>query len=127
MKLPLKKSGSGLFFRIIAAIILGAVLGFVMPEVGVRILKTFNVIFEDVRDIRFNNVHAKSLEHPLISWRPGNPLKRFSFTDCSFRKVSDDELPGWKRHGPALWERVQKTTFEHVEGFTYNNMRFDAP
>ena len=81
----------------------------------------------DVRDIRFNNVHAKSLEHPLISGRPGNPLKRFSFTDCSFRKVSDDELPGWKRHGPALWERVQKTTFEHIEGFTYNNTRFDAP
>jgi len=80
-----------------------------------------------VRDIRFNNVHAKSLEHPLISGRPGNPLKRFSFTDCSFRKVSDDELPGWKRHGPALWERVQKTTFEHIEGFTYNNTRFDAP
>ena len=81
----------------------------------------------DVRDIRFNNVHAKSLEHPLISGRPGNPLKRFSFTDCTFRKVPDDELPGWKRHGPAVWERVQKTTFEHVEGFTYNNTRFDAP
>ena len=27
----------------------------------------------------------------------------------------------------ALWERVEKTTFEHIEGFTYNNTRFDAP
>jgi polygalacturonase len=81
----------------------------------------------DVRDIRFNNIHAKSLELPLISGRPGNPLKRFSFTDCTFRKVSDNELTGWKRHGPALWERVRKTTFEHIEGFTYTNTRFDAP
>ena len=48
MKLPLKKSGSGLFFRIIAAIILGAVLGLVLPEVGVRVLKTFNVFFAQV-------------------------------------------------------------------------------
>jgi hypothetical protein len=41
--------------------------------------------------------------------------------------VPDDELPGWKRHGPAVWERVRQTTFEHVEGFTYTNTRFDAP
>jgi hypothetical protein len=81
----------------------------------------------DVRDIRLNNVHAKSLELPLVSGRPGNPLKRFVFTNCSFKKVTDAELPGWSRHGPAVWERVRQTTFEHVEGFTYTNTRFDAP
>ena len=81
----------------------------------------------DVRDIRFSNVHAKSLEHPLISGRPGNPLRRFVVTNCSFKKVTDAELPGWSRHGPAVWGRVRQTTFEHVEGFTYNNTRFDAP
>jgi len=80
----------------------------------------------DVRDIRFSNVHATALELPLVSGRSGNPLKRFSFTDCTFRKVSDAELPGWERHGPAVWERVRQTTFEHVEGFTYTNTRFDA-
>ena len=81
----------------------------------------------DVRDIRFSNVHATALELPLVSGRPGNPLKQFSFTDCTLRKVSDAELPGWERHGPAVWERVRKTTFEHVEWFTYTNTRFDAP
>lgn len=84
-------------------------------------------LVSDVRDIRFSNVHATALEFPLVSGRSGNPLKRFSFTDCTFRKVSDAELPGWERHGPAVWERVQKTTFEHVEGFTYTNTSFDAP
>ena len=48
MKATLKKSGSGLFFRIIAAIILGVVLGLALPEVGVRVLKTFNVFFAQV-------------------------------------------------------------------------------
>lgn len=48
MKATLKKTGSGLVFRILAAIALGAVLGFVLPEVGVRILKTFNVFFAQV-------------------------------------------------------------------------------
>ena len=80
----------------------------------------------DVRDIRFNNVHAKSLEHPLISGRPGNPLRRIVFNNCSFRKVTDAELPGWSRHGPAVWERVRQTTFENVEGFVYDNTTFDA-
>jgi len=73
------------------------------------------------------NVHATALELPLVSGRSGNPLKRFSFTDCTFRKVSDAELPGRERHGPAVWERVRQTTFEHVEGFTYTNTRFDSP
>lgn len=35
----------GLFPRVVIAIALGAALGFVMPEVLLRILKTFNVFF----------------------------------------------------------------------------------
>lgn len=80
----------------------------------------------DVRDIYFSNIRASALELPLISGRTGNPLRRFTFTDCTFRKVSDDELPDWKHHGPAVWERVQMTTFEHIEGFIFNNTRFDV-
>ena len=81
----------------------------------------------DVRDVRFTNIRATALELPLVSGRPDNPLRRFSFSNCTFRKVSDDELPGWKRHGPALWERVPGAAFEHVEDFTFVNTRFDVP
>ena len=35
----------GLFPRVVIAIALGALLGFIMPEVLLRILKTFNVFF----------------------------------------------------------------------------------
>ena len=40
--------GLGLFSRILIAIALGAALGFVLPDVGVRILKTFNVFFAQI-------------------------------------------------------------------------------
>ena len=39
------KSGFGLFGRIVIAILLGAALGFVLPDQGVRALKTFNALF----------------------------------------------------------------------------------
>lgn len=81
---------------------------------------------DDIRDIRFSNVHATGLELPLIAGRTGNPLRRFTFSNCSFRKVTDQEQPGWRRHGPAVWERVRQTTFENVEGFIFDNTTFCA-
>ena len=41
----MKKIKLGLFPKVVIAIILGALLGLILPEVGVRILKTFNVLF----------------------------------------------------------------------------------
>ena len=40
-----KKHGTGLFVRILIAIVFGVVLGLVLPDFGVRMLKTFNVLF----------------------------------------------------------------------------------
>ena len=42
------RSGHGLFGRIVVAIVVGAVLGMFLPDVGVRALKTFNVLFAHV-------------------------------------------------------------------------------
>ena len=80
----------------------------------------------DIRDVRFSNVHATGLELPLISGRPGNPLRRFTFSNCSFCKITDEAQPGWRRHGPAVWERVRQTTFENIEGFVFDNTTFNA-
>ena len=41
----MKKFKLGLFPKVLIAITLGALLGLVMPDVGVRIFKTFNVLF----------------------------------------------------------------------------------
>lgn len=43
-----KRRGGGLFLKIVVAIAAGVALGFVLPDVGVRILKTFNVFFAQV-------------------------------------------------------------------------------
>ena len=43
-----KKHGTGLFVRILIAIVFGVVLGLVLPDFGVRILKTFNVLFAQI-------------------------------------------------------------------------------
>ena len=81
----------------------------------------------DIRDVRFANVHAVGLELPLISGRAENPLRRFTFSNCSFKKVSDEMLKGWSRHGPAFWERQKNVLgFRHIEGFVYDNTRFDV-
>ena len=43
-----KKHGTGLFVRILIAIAFGVVLGLVLPDFGVRMLKTFNVLFAQI-------------------------------------------------------------------------------
>ena len=43
-----KKHSTGLFVRILIAIAFGVVLGLVLPDFGVRILKTFNVLFAQI-------------------------------------------------------------------------------
>ena len=41
----MKKIKLGLFPKVVIAIVIGALLGLVLPDVAVRILKTFNVLF----------------------------------------------------------------------------------
>lgn len=42
------RSGIGLFGRILVAIAVGALLGMILPDVGVRALKTFNALFSQI-------------------------------------------------------------------------------
>ena len=80
-----------------------------------------------VRGIRFSNIHATGLQFPYVKGRAGAPFKDFAFSNCSFRKVVDAELPDWTHHGAAAWQRAKQEKFEHVEGFAYDNVTFDAP
>ena len=41
----MKKIKLGLFPKVVIAIVIGALLGLILPDVAVRILKTFNVLF----------------------------------------------------------------------------------
>ena len=43
-----KKKGANLFVRVVIAILCGVALGFVLPDAGVRALKTFNMLFAQI-------------------------------------------------------------------------------
>ena len=81
-----------------------------------------------MRNIRFENVHATGLELPLMSGRPGCPLQNWTFANCSFRKVSEADLPDWKHHGAAAWDRKPGQDFiiRNTEGFKFDNTDFDT-
>ena len=85
---------------------------------------------EAIRDIRFTNIHATGLELPLMYGRPGCPLERFTFSNCSFRRVAEETLPeNWKRHGYSVNDRQPEKEFvtRHAVGFVFDNTVFDVP
>ena len=87
------------------------------------------VLADFVGNIRFSNVHTTGLELPYLAGRPGCPLRNFAFSNCSFRKVSEGELPDWTRHGAASWDRRDGQGFvmRHTEGFRFDNTEIDTP
>ena len=101
--------------------------GIYAHPIRVGIVASTNTMVTAIRDIRFSNIHATGLQFPNFFGRAGDPLKDFVFHNCTFRKVTDRDLPDWQHHGPAVWQRRKQEKFEHVEGFVYDNVRFDAP
>ena len=85
---------------------------------------------EAIRDIRFTNIHATGLELPLMYGRPDCQLERFTFSNCSFRRVAEETLPeNWKRHGYSVNDRQPEKEFvtRHAVGFVFDNTTFDVP
>lgn len=77
------------------------------------------------RNIRFSGITANGLEFPHVYGRAENKLKNITFTDCSFRKVSDDVLPNCDIHGFAKEQRRPGSQlFRHVENLVLNNTSF---
>ena len=76
-----------------------------------------------VRDVTFRNVRARALELPLWCGRADVPTRNIVYDRCAFTKVSDDELPGYRRHG-AFWDRFPGRTDTFTENFTTNASSF---
>lgn len=95
--------------------------------ISVSISPSTNTLVTAVRDLTFSNIHATGLQFPFFEGRPGNALKNFTLSNCSFRKLTDEDLPDWMHHGGAPYQRVKREPFAHVEGFVYSNVRFDNP
>ena len=74
---------------------------------------------EAVRDIVFRRVTATARLLPRAWGREGCPLRDFLFEDCSFRKLPEDEVADWRRHGTSSRVPEPHETFEHIEGFSF--------
>jgi polygalacturonase len=80
-----------------------------------------------VRDIYFDNIHAKGLCFPLLVGRSEKPIENVTMTNCTFLRVTDAELPDYKRHGAAEWDRsIGEEMFTHVKNIVLNNTSFTS-
>ena len=54
-----------------------------------------------------------------------NKIKNIYFNNCRFECVSDQELPNFRQHGAADWDRKKETPiFKNVENIVLNNTVF---
>ena len=79
---------------------------------------------EAVRNIRFQGIRCRGLQFPFVKGTKDHPFVDFTFSDCSFEKVSDDDLPGYKEHGSSRWDRHADETFIHTKNLVFNNTSF---
>ncbi len=78
-----------------------------------------------IRNIYFNSIKSRGLEFPHLLGKKDCKLKNIVFTDCSFEKVSDEELPNYEQHGPADWDRcIADQMITNTENVVFNNTTF---
>ena len=75
--------------------------------------------YGEVHERIFRRVTATARLLPRAWGREGCPLRDFLFEDCSFRKLPEDEVADWRRHGTSSRVPEPHETFEHVEGFRF--------
>ena len=86
-----------------------------------------NVLCDKIQNIHFSNIRAYGLAFPWILGRSRNYIENISFSDCTFNKVSVNELPDEEHHG-SLWGRsgkVGREMFEYTKNITFNNTIFN--
>lgn len=80
---------------------------------------------EAIRNISFSNIVSKGLESLYLCGRKDNKIKNIYFNNCRFECVSDQELPNFRQHGAAAWDRKKETPiFKNVENIVLNNTVF---
>jgi tRNA(Ile)-lysidine synthase TilS/MesJ len=70
---------------------------------------------------------ASGLEFPVFAGRKDNFLKNITLSNCTFEKLSDEDLPDYRHHGAAVWDRpVNNVIFSYAENVVVNNTSFTA-
>lgn len=80
---------------------------------------------EAIRNIYFSKVVASGLEFPYLFGRKDNKIRNIYFNDCRFECLSDEELPNFRQHGAADWDRSHGVPiFDNIENIVFNNTNF---
>jgi hypothetical protein len=79
----------------------------------------------EIRNINFSDVRVRGLEFPCFRGRKENTIKNITLNNCSFEKLSDDQLPNYKEHGAAAWDRpLNNNIFTYAENVVINCTSF---
>ena len=85
-----------------------------------------SVSFEAIRNIRFNEIHATARKFPQFKAPADRPFENFTFTNCTFKRIHESELPDWRRHGAGAGDANCEFILEHCKGFTFTNTEFES-
>ena len=85
-----------------------------------------SVMFDAIRNIRFNEVHCTGRCFPQFIAPEDHPFENFTFTNCSFKRVPESELPDWRRHGAGAHDDDTSFIMEHCKGFRFINTEFET-
>ena len=82
-----------------------------------------------VRDVHFSGVRANSIRLPMLSGRTDCPIQRFTFTDCTFRRILDPAYPQFthRKLAEGKMKDNRDLVLLHTEGLRLDNTVFDAP
>ncbi len=99
--------------------------GIYARPIGITILQSDDRC-EAIRNLYFNGIKSRGLEFPLLLGKKDCPLQNIYFNDCSFEKISDDELPHkYEQHGPAVsGRRKDDQMIKYAQNVVFNNTVF---
>ncbi len=101
--------------------------GIYASPINIAIVDCVGTKCNTIRNIYFNNIHASGLEFPVFAGRKDNFLKNITLSNCTFEKLSDEDLPDYRHHGAAAWDRpVNNVIFSYAENVVVNNTSFTA-
>lgn len=93
--------------------------------IKIYIGQTYGTRCEAIRNIYFSKVVASGLEFPYLCGRKDNKIRNIYFNDCRFECLSDEELPNFRQHGAADWDRSHGVPiFDNIENIVFNNTNF---
>ena len=93
-------------------------------SIGINPSKT--VMCEAIRNLRFSEVHATSRCFPQFSGLPDKPIENITFTNCSFVRIPETELPDWRRHNMGSKNEDTSFKMQHCKGFRFINTEFTS-